>query len=290
LAHAGRPDPRGGLPGPAAAATPLTRFLLTSVAAAAGALACALAFDAAAAPSCAPGPGLRQERLAAVVDGDTLALADGRRVRLIGVNAPETKGAGGVPEPGADAAARFVREFLGAERIGLVEGAARTDRYGRTLAHVYRADGASLEAALLSAGLARQVTVPPDLGQLDCLQRAEREARATGRGQWGSGAFAPREVSGLAPGESGFRLLRGRVTAVARGGSSWWVEIDERVALRIARADQRRFSLDELRSRKGRVLEVRGWLVWRDSARMRARGHPPWLMQLRHPAALASGE
>lgn len=224
-------------------------------------------------------------RLAKVVDGDTLALADGSRLRLIGVNAPETRGSDGSAEAGAVEATRFARKFLGSGHIGIVVGADRRDRYGRTLAHVYRADGASLEAALLAAGLARQVTVPPNLGQLECLRHAERSARAARAGLWRSGVFAPRETATLAPGESGFRLLRGRVTAVEPAGSTWWVEIDDRVSLRIADADRKYFSLDELRALEGRPVEVRGWLIRRDPAR--SRGHPPWMMQLRHPAALA---
>jgi endonuclease YncB( thermonuclease family) len=271
---------------PSAAAF-LSRLFGTPVAQAAGVLlfAWCLAPAAAAAPSCAPGPGLTPARLAKVIDGDTLALADGSRLRLIGVNAPETRGSDGSPEAGAVEATRFARRFLGSGRIGIVVGADRRDRYGRTLAHVYRADGESLEAALLAAGLARQVTVPPNLGQLDCLRQSERSARAARAGLWRSGAFAPRETASLVPGESGFRLLRGRVSAVEPAGSTWWVEIDDRVSLRVADADRKYFSLDELRALEGRAVEVRGWLVWRDPAR--GRGHPPWMMQLRHPAALA---
>ena len=271
---------------PSAAAF-LSRLFGTPVAHAAGVLlfAWCLAPAAAAAPSCAPGPGLTPARLAKVIDGDTLALADGSRLRLIGVNAPETRGSDGSPEAGAVEATRFARRFLGSGRIGIVVGADRRDRYGRTLAHVYRADGESLEAALLAAGLARQVTVPPNLGQLDCLRQSERSARAARAGLWRSGAFAPRETASLVPGESGFRLLRGRVSAVEPAGSAWWVEIDDRVSLRVADADRKYFSLDELRALEGRAVEVRGWLVWRDPAR--GRGHPPWMMQLHHPAGLA---
>ncbi len=177
---------------------------------------CCLAQVAAAAPDCAPGPGLTSARLAKVVDGDTLALADGSRLRLIGVNAPETRGSDGSPEAGAVEATRFARKFLGSGRIGVVVGADRRDRYGRTLAHVYRADGASLEAALLAAGLARQVTVPPNLGQLDCLRHAERGARAARAGLWRSGAFAPRETATLAPGRE---RLSPAARARERGGT-----------------------------------------------------------------------
>ena len=77
------------------------------------------------------------------------------------------------------------------------------------------------------------------------------------------------------------------MTAVEPAGSTWWVEIDDRVSLRIADADRKYFSLDQLRALEGTSVEVRGWLTWRDTAR--ARGHPPWMMQLRHPAALAPG-
>lgn len=269
-------------------AASLSSFARTTVARAAAVLLCAgcLAQGAAATPACVAGPGLEPARVAKVIDGDTLALADGSRVRLIGVNAPETRANDGRPEPGAVEATRFARRFLGSGRVGIVVGADRRDRYGRTLAHVFRDDGESLEAALLAAGLARQVTVPPNLGQLDCLREAERRARDARAGLWRSGgAFAPRPTATLASGESGFRLLRGRVSAVEPAGSAWWVELDGRVSLRIDGADRDYFNPDTLRSLAGREVEVRGWLIWRDPAR--SRGHPPWMMPLRHPASLA---
>ena len=73
-------------------------------------------------------------------------------------------------------------------------------------------------------------------------------------------------------------LLRGGVGCVRRPSG-------DRVSLRIADADRKYFSLEALRALAGRQVEVRGWLVWRDPAR--GRGHPPWMMQLRHPASLA---
>jgi hypothetical protein len=76
--------------------------------------------------------------------------------------------------------------------------------------------------------------------------------------------------------------LRGRVSAVEKGRSSWWVEVDGLVSLKISRDDQRYFDWDELAALRGRGIEVRGWLVWRD----RVRGHPQWMMALRHPAAM----
>lgn len=244
-----------------------------------------------ASPSCAPFAATETARVESVVDGDTLRLADGRRVRLIGVNAPELHDRSGHAEPGADSARRFASRFLGGSRVMLAVGEIRHDRYGRTLAHVWRADGASLEAALVAAGLARHIALPPDLRQLECLRTSERRARSAGSGLWGSGEFAPHVVSALRSSESGFRLLRGRVSAVSRGRSTWWLEIEDRVALRIARADQGYFDLQALQRLRGREVEFRGWLVWRDVSGRNASGrdamaHPPWTMALRHPASL----
>lgn len=239
-------------------------------------------------PACVPLAATQPARVVTVIDGDTLRLTDGRRVRLIGINAPELHDRDGEIEPGAVEARHFASRFLGNSQIRLTVGRVARDRYGRTLAHVWRADGVSLEAALLTAGLARFVAIPPDLEQLDCLRASERQARTRRAGLWASGEFLPRAVTALQAGENGFRLLRGRVSAVERSRSAWWVEIDGRVALRIAPADQRNFTFATLRDMRGREVEFRGWLVWRKAGTRSSGPHPPWQMGLRHPAALSA--
>jgi len=220
--------------------------------------------------------------LAKVIDGDTLALSDGRRVRLIGVNTPELGGGSAAAQPGAQRARQFSQDFLAAaNRIEIVTGG--TDRYGRTLAHVYRNDGDNLEVALLRAGLAQHVVVPPNVSLAPCLGRAEQEARRARAGLWAEAAFAPLDVSRLVAGANGYHLLRGRVSAVKKSRASWWVEVDGRVSLRVARDDQHYFDWAKLEALSGREVEVRGWLIWRDRVRG---GHPPWMMALRHPEVL----
>ncbi len=241
---------------------------------------------AASAPACTPFTSTEPARVAAVIDGDTLRLGDGRRIRLIGVNAPELHDRSGRAEPGGKAARRLADDFLRGSRLMLAVGEVRHDRYGRTLAHVWRADGQSLEAALLAAGLARYVAIPPDLQQLDCLRASEYRARTMRIGLWGSGEFAPRAASTLRPGENGFRLLRGRVDAVTRTRSAWWIEVEGRVALRIAASDRRYFDATALQALQGRDVEFRGWLVWRKAGKQSRTAHPPWQMSLRHPASL----
>ena len=91
-----------------------------------------------------------------VVDGDTLRLKDGSSVRMIGLNAPETGKKGQSAEPFADAARKRLQSLVALSdgRVGLLPGKQTKDRYGRTLAHVFGADGSNLEAQLLADGLA----------------------------------------------------------------------------------------------------------------------------------------
>src|SRR3954471_6609135 len=80
----------------------------------------------------------------APLGGDTLALADGARVRLAGI---------ATALPGA-AAAALAERFSGRE-VALGDGPEGLDRHGRIVAHVVRADGLWAEGELLRLGLAR---------------------------------------------------------------------------------------------------------------------------------------
>lgn len=237
---------------------------------------------------CKPSAPTEAVRLAKVLDGDTISLGDGRRVRLIGVNTPELSHYGQPKEPGADQATRFVRQFLADPSIRIGIGKDPQDHYKRTLAHVYRADGGSLEEALLDAGLAQQIVFPPNLDLAECLHRAEQHARSAGRGLWRGGRFGPVAVTRLDEEAGGFHLLQGRVTRTARTRSSWWIELDGRVSLRVARADWKYFDAGMPESLLGKVIEARGWLIWRSAKDRGDDRHPPWILTIRHPLALSS--
>ncbi len=120
----------------------------------------------------------------AVLDGDTIVVATVGRVRLLGIDAPETS-------HGLDSAAPFAIEAK-ARLAGLVlrrwirleyEGA-RDDVYGRRLAYVVSEDGTFVNGALVRDGLAR-ISARQPLRRLEELRRAESEAQASRRGMWG---------------------------------------------------------------------------------------------------------
>jgi micrococcal nuclease len=93
-------------------------------------------------------------RVVRVVDGDTIIVAPDHRVRLIGVNAPESVRPDHPVEPFGPEASQFTRRFLSAGAVHLTFDNEREDRFGRLLAYVWVGDR-MLNEELLRVGLAR---------------------------------------------------------------------------------------------------------------------------------------
>lgn len=127
-----------------------------------------------------------------VVDGDTLhvRLAAGddveEKVRLIGIDTPETHGRGGLRECfGAEATRRVQALLPVGTRVRLVRDVEPRDRYGRLLAYVYRGrDGLFVNLALAREGFATILTYPPNVAHSEDLKAAVRDARHAQRGLW----------------------------------------------------------------------------------------------------------
>ena len=214
-----------------------------------------------------------------VVDGDTVHLEDGRKLRLIGLDTPEIHHDGRPPEPYALEARRRLQALIGpSRRVALVPGRERRDRYGRLLVHLFTPGGENLQQELLRRGLATLLVFPPNLALLACYRAAEQEARAAGRGLWSLPQYRPVRAETLDPARTGrgYRVVTGRIGKVGHSRDSLWLQLAPRLSLRILRADLRWFS-DSPGQWQGRQVEARGMLY-------RRRGR--LLMRLRHPAQL----
>lgn len=121
-----------------------------------------------------------------VIDGDTFWIDEKEKVRLIGVDAPESRNTGRkkIGYYGKEAKA-FLKSYLMGKRVKLKYDVTRTDRYQRTLAYVYLEDGTFLNAELVKLGYAMVYTVPPNVKYADEFLDLQREARENGRGLWG---------------------------------------------------------------------------------------------------------
>ena len=119
-----------------------------------------------------------------VVDGDTLIVAGGMRVRLIGINTPELARDGRPDEPGAIAARDFLQHAVSGRAISLGFDREPFDKYGRRLAYVYD-HGQLINEEIIRAGLSRaQTQYRYSSAMKTRFRRAEREAQDRRVGQW----------------------------------------------------------------------------------------------------------
>lgn len=129
-------------------------------------------------------------RVTKVVDGDTFYIDDGtargQRIRLIGIDAPETRKSSR-KEIGyyGKEASNYLSKVLKGNSIRLEYDVTRKDRYGRTLAYAYLENGLFLNADLVKKGYAMTLTLPPNVKHAALFQKLQEEARTHKRGLWG---------------------------------------------------------------------------------------------------------
>ncbi len=127
-----------------------------------------------------------------VVDGDTLLLGTGERVRLIGVNTPETVHPKKAVEAFGKEASAFTKRMVEGKlvRLEFDPVASRRsdgkDRYSRTLAYVFLQDGRHLNAEIIRQGYGCAVSSSPPLKYQNEFRPLEGEAREQKRGLWAS--------------------------------------------------------------------------------------------------------
>jgi micrococcal nuclease len=135
-----------------------------------------------------------------IVDGDTMAVSTGETLRLIGIDTAETKHPSEPVECFGAQATQHATELMGpGTSVRLVYDVERTDRYGRTLAYVYRvADDLFVNLQMVRDGFAVMATYPPNVAHVEAFRAAEQEARSANRGLWGAcgGADTPAGQSG----------------------------------------------------------------------------------------------
>lgn len=147
-----------------------------------------------------------------VIDGDTVVVRGVGRVRLIGVDTPETVDPRRAVEFFGREASAFTKRLLEGQRVRLEYDRERTDRYGRTLAYIYLRDGTFANAEIVRRGYGHAYTRFP-FRHLDRFRRLEREAREAGRGLW---AERPANSEPAQRARSGRRASRGQGGAPAR--------------------------------------------------------------------------
>jgi endonuclease YncB( thermonuclease family) len=196
----------------------------------------------------------------AVRDGGTMMLADGRELKLAGV---DVAAAGR-----ATLQSLALGQPLQLERLGPQE-----DRYGRLVAYAFPGESTqSLQSTLLAQGRAR---VSARIGAGPCaaaLLTVERAARAEKRGLWADPNFAPiraEDLTRLQAEKGNFSLIEGKVLSVRESGATIYVNFGRRwttdFTVIILKRQQRTFADAGVEPKKleGRRIRVRGWIEQR---------------------------
>lgn len=127
---------------------------------------------------------LTSARVKRVIDGDTIELEGGERVRYIGINSPELRDTREKVACFAAKAREVNKILVEGKEVRLKKDVSERDKYGRLLRYVFIGD-TFVNLELVREGVAYIATYPPDVNYQKEFSQAQKEAREAKRGLWG---------------------------------------------------------------------------------------------------------
>jgi micrococcal nuclease len=119
----------------------------------------------------------KEYTVAEIVDGDTFKTADGKSVRLIGVNSPE------IGRPCSQEAKNELRKLIYGKEVKMESDSGDKDMYGRLLRYVY-VDDIFVNSEMIRLGLAKTEEINPNVKYSQLFQSLEWDARKAHRCMW----------------------------------------------------------------------------------------------------------
>jgi hypothetical protein len=208
---------------------------------------------------------------AAATDGRSFRLADGREVRLAGIEVPS-----------GPAAQRALDRILASEKVVLRPVEPPVDRYGRLLVQAFVAkDGAEhwIQGEMLKNGLAQVGNSSGEAGCTRALLAEEVTARRARRGVWADSAYAitaSDDLSALLARRGQFTIAEGKIWSVRESGGTIYINFgrtwSRNLTVTILRRNKPAFDAAGLDPKKleGARVRVRGWIEERNGPRMEA--------------------
>jgi endonuclease YncB( thermonuclease family) len=217
------------------------------------------------------GPSSTVVGVAAVVDARTVSLADGRELRLAGIEVAAADVGAAHADAHADAKA-YLASLVAGRSVTL--GNAEHDRYGRLVAHAFvtgaeQARDPWLQGEMVARGYAR---VAGRRGAAACtgpLRQRERAARAAQLGLWADPYYGLRRAddpAAVAQERGRFAIVEGKVVSVRESGGTLYVNFGGRwstdFTVTIAKRQERTFAAAGLEPKRlaGRRIQVRGFI------------------------------
>ena len=122
-----------------------------------------------------------------VIDGDTIEIEGGQKVRYIGIDTPETVDPRKPVQCFGVEASNKNKELVSGKRVRLEKDVSETDKYGRLLRYIYICD-TFVNLELVKQGFAYSSTYPPDVKYQSQFATAQKEAQEENRGLWAPNA------------------------------------------------------------------------------------------------------
>ncbi len=210
-------------------------------------------------------------RVVEVIDGDTVAIDDGKGtiVRYLGIDTPEAARQDSPGDPYSAEAREFNRKLVGGKRVRLEFDSEKYDVYGRLLAYVF-VDDVSVSGELLRQGFATPLFIDPNRKYREQFTSASEEAMKEKRGIWGdldsidapdgNGVFVI-DIDNARLHEGKRVVVRGEITRVRKSDKAVVLSIDGKLDVVIFPDDLgnfRFFGIDPASYYKGRAVEVTG--------------------------------
>lgn len=212
--------------------------------------------------------------VARVYDGDTILLADDRKIRLLGVNTPEIAGRNKMAETGGQQARAWLQQALDAKQVGLQFDVEKEDKYHRTLAYVFTDDQRFINLELVKRGLATVNIFPPNFKYLDQLLAAQADAERQKLGLWAEAAYAPQRFDRVDDGNyKGWKRVTGKIRGLKQTAKYSYLQFSGDFSVKIENDWLSLFP--DLQHYVGKQVEVRGWIN---------RHKQQFSLHVRHPA------
>ena len=131
-------------------------------------------------------PAKHRVKVVRVIDGDTIEIEGGQKVRYIGIDTPETVDPNRPIGCYGKEASYKNKELVEGKIVFLEKDVSETDKYERLLRYIWLEDGTLINDYLVKEGYANSSSHPPDVKYQDIFRESERLAREGNKGLWGS--------------------------------------------------------------------------------------------------------
>lgn len=205
-----------------------------------------------------------QAKIAEVLSGGAIRLADGRKVLLSGIDVPRSAAGGAVSPYAPEAKAALVRLTKGGSIT--LSHLGSPSKSGWTRAQIFTGSGVWVQGALVAEGFARVRTFPDRRECASALLAREAKARLAKRGLWGLSVYSVRGVDTAGQAKGSFGLVEGVVAEAANVGGRLFLNFgdDYRTdfTVHVKPNDVALFAQSglDLQSMEGKTIRVRGYI------------------------------